>query len=110
MEWEKVGCGVDFERTCALYISVISASASVQVADLPRSLKGAKKHCYECGQQCQQCQARTQRICMSCPNQFCIKHDTGCSQKHVGTSVSLHVRDSASLTCSIAVRLVQYWR
>ena len=78
------------------------------IADLPRILKGAKKHCYECGQQCHQCQALTQRICISCPNQFCIEHDTGCSSTYVSTLDCPH--DLPNLTFLVLVCLVQHWR
>lgn len=87
---------------CALQALVAFDSI---IADLPYILKGAKKHCYECGQQCQQCQALTQRSCQWCPNQFCVEHDTGCSSKQVSTSTFWY--DLPSLTCSVAVRLVQ---
>ncbi|KAM0798692.1 hypothetical protein BDR22DRAFT_364842 [Usnea florida] len=56
--------------------SVTSCSAS------NGEIKGTERHCYECGQQCQQCQKLTQRACASCPNEFCVEHDTGCSQVH----------------------------
>ena len=78
------------------------------IADLPCMVKGSKKHCYKCGPQCQQCQARSQMICSSCPNQFCLTHDTGCSLKYVSSLKSS--QKMLNLINSIIVRLVQYWR
>ena len=73
--------GLIFERTCALFDPIVRSDP--MVADPPRILKGSKKHCYECGQQCQLCQARSQRVCKCCSFSYCIDHDTGCSSNSV---------------------------
>ena len=107
MERERVGCGVDCLHTLALF-NLILALITI-IADPPtRILKGSKIHCYECGQQCEHCQARTQRICSICSTPFCIEHDRGCDWRHVSTlTFAVHL---SSLTSWAAVCLVQCWR
>lgn len=75
--------GLIFERTCCAFRPFVRSD--LMVADLLRILKGSKKHCYECGQQCQLCQGLTQRVCICCSFSYCIDHDTGCSSNSVST-------------------------
>ncbi|KAL1963291.1 hypothetical protein VTN77DRAFT_8514 [Rasamsonia byssochlamydoides] len=40
---------------------------------------GVSRDCWECGPTCASCKLECQRSCESCPGEYCIEHNDGCS-------------------------------